>query len=133
MKAVPRAEFEKWYYANKDNQFDFQKELEYYCHLDVDILTEGCLRFREILMKVCFSIAFLSAFCYVSFIKYKLISGTQGRPVRVCHYHRFHLYAYLPQTVPERRNNSHRAQWGVPHGGDAECDRDQMAEVAERK
>ena len=58
MKAESRTEFEKWYYANKDNQFDFQKELEYYCHLDVDILTKGCLRFREILMKVRFSIAY---------------------------------------------------------------------------
>ena len=64
MKAAPCAEFEKWYYANKDNPFDFQKELEYYCHLDVDILTKGCLRFREILMKVCFLIA------------YDVISGT---------------------------------------------------------
>ena len=54
MKEAPRAEFEKWYAANKDKPFDFQKELEYYCHLDVDILTKGCLRFREILMKVCF-------------------------------------------------------------------------------
>ena len=62
MKAGPRAEFEKWYYANKDNPFDFQKELEYYCHLDVDILTKGCLRFRELLMKVCFALLLLSLF-----------------------------------------------------------------------
>ena len=65
MKAEPRAEFEKWYYANKDNPFDFQKELEYYCHLDVDILTKGCLRFREILMKVCLFVC-LFAFCFLS-------------------------------------------------------------------
>ena len=87
MKAEPRAEFEKWYYANKDNQFDFQKELEYYCHLDVDILTKGCLRFREILMKVCllfvcFLSAFLIAYIYVLLIKHNNFRNTRSIPSR---------------------------------------------------
>lgn len=52
MKPNARAEFEDWYSAHQADQFDFQKEIEFYCELDVDILMQGCLKFRALLMKV---------------------------------------------------------------------------------
>ena len=53
MKPAARDAFYKWYNQHKDDYFDFQKELLYYCHLDVDILMKGCMKFRELFMKVC--------------------------------------------------------------------------------
>ena len=45
-----KAEFDAFYEANKDKIFDQKKELEEYCISDVYILTEGCLKFRKIIM-----------------------------------------------------------------------------------
>ena len=39
--------FEKWYESVKDNVFDFQKEIKGYCWSDVELLSEGCLKFSK--------------------------------------------------------------------------------------
>lgn len=52
MKPKSRQEFDAWYQQHQSDEFDFKKELEYYCHLDVDILTQGCLKFRDLLLNV---------------------------------------------------------------------------------
>ena len=52
MKSEARDTFYKWYNQHKDDHFDFQKELEFYCRLDVEILMKGCLIFRETMLKV---------------------------------------------------------------------------------
>ena len=44
-------EFEQFYAENKDNWYNNKRELEEYCLSDVKILEEGCLKFREIVMK----------------------------------------------------------------------------------
>ena len=45
-----KAEFEAFYAAVKDKQFDNKTELRDYCISDVEILTAGCLKFRRIIM-----------------------------------------------------------------------------------
>ena len=55
MKPEARDTFYTWYNEHKDDHFDFQKELEFYCRLDVEILMKGCLIFRETMLKVCCS------------------------------------------------------------------------------
>ena len=45
-----KEEFDKFYSTVSNQQFDNKKELEDYCVSDVDILTEGCLKFRKIIM-----------------------------------------------------------------------------------
>ena len=45
-----KAEFDEFYAANKDKMFNFQQELVDYCISDVNLLMEGCLRFRRIII-----------------------------------------------------------------------------------
>ena len=45
-----KAEFDAFYAINKYNLYHHQNELEKYCESDVNILMEGCLRFRRIIM-----------------------------------------------------------------------------------
>ena len=40
-------EFNEWYSQVKNQVFDFKKEFEEYCWSDVQLLTEGCLKFRK--------------------------------------------------------------------------------------
>ena len=47
-----RTEFDLWYEEHKDDMFDFQKELKSYCWMDVQILKQGCLSFRKLMMQV---------------------------------------------------------------------------------
>ena len=42
-----RTEFLEWYEANRNESFDFQKEMKEYCISDVDILLNACCKFRE--------------------------------------------------------------------------------------
>ena len=44
-------EFENWYEQVKDTEFNFKKEFEEYCWSDVQLLTQGCLKFRQINMQ----------------------------------------------------------------------------------
>ena len=46
-----RKEFEVFYEQNKNSLFDFKNELRTYCESDVLLLTEGCLKFRKIIMQ----------------------------------------------------------------------------------
>ena len=46
-----KLEFEEWYEKVKDVEFNFQKEFEDYCWSDVQLLTQGCLKFRAINMQ----------------------------------------------------------------------------------
>lgn len=48
MSKERRNEFMQWYEINKNNSFDFQKEMEEYCISDVDILQQACCRFRNL-------------------------------------------------------------------------------------
>ena len=47
MKPKPKADFERWYNEQvaRGEQFDLQKELEAYCHSDVELLKKGCEAF----------------------------------------------------------------------------------------
>lgn len=42
--------FNHWYSTQKDECFDFWTELERYCHLDVELLALGCLKFRNFIL-----------------------------------------------------------------------------------
>ena len=44
-----RSEFLDWYELHKNDQFDFQKEMQDYCISDVDILLQACWKFRQLL------------------------------------------------------------------------------------
>ena len=44
-----RNEFLDWYKIHKNDQFDFQKEMQEYCISDVDILLQACWKFRQLL------------------------------------------------------------------------------------
>lgn len=52
-KPEKRAEFLKWYQEQVDNKviYNHRKELEEYCISDVNILREGCIKFRELFLK----------------------------------------------------------------------------------
>ena len=52
MKVEAREEFMEWYDEHKDDIFDFRRELIEYCISDVEILTQSCVKFRELLMSV---------------------------------------------------------------------------------
>ena len=45
-----RAKFDNWY--NKQKNFDYFAELKKYCYLDVKILREACMKFREIMLDI---------------------------------------------------------------------------------
>ena len=47
-----RDEFFNWFNENKSKTFDFKKEFESYCISDVDLLTEGCIRYRLLNMEI---------------------------------------------------------------------------------
>ena len=44
-----RNEFLDWYKIHKNDEFDFQKEMQEYCISDVDILLQACWKFRQLL------------------------------------------------------------------------------------
>ena len=44
-----RNEFLDWYKIHRNDQFDFQKEMQEYCISDVDILLQACWKFRQLL------------------------------------------------------------------------------------
>ena len=50
MKAEAREDFMAWYEIHKDGIFNLKKELVEYCVSDVEILSQACLKFRELLM-----------------------------------------------------------------------------------
>ena len=52
MSKEKRTEFLKWYEENKNQPFDFQKEMKEYCISDVDILLNACCKFRELVQRV---------------------------------------------------------------------------------
>lgn len=45
-----KLEFDNWYSTVQNNHFNFKKEIEDYCWSDVQLLTEGCLAFRSIVI-----------------------------------------------------------------------------------
>jgi hypothetical protein len=51
MSPKEREKFMTWYETVRHGTFDFHKEMESYCDNDVVILREGCLRFREEVIK----------------------------------------------------------------------------------
>lgn len=53
MKEKDRETFLKWYEIHKYDQFDMQRDLVEYCISDVDILTNACLKFREMFLREC--------------------------------------------------------------------------------
>lgn len=52
MNSSEREVFLKWYDEKiKENyEFDFQREIEFYCRLDVEILAKACLKFRKLFL-----------------------------------------------------------------------------------
>ena len=52
MQAKDREVFIQWYEEKKNDVFDFQKELIQYCRADVSLLRQGCLKFRDHIMKI---------------------------------------------------------------------------------
>ncbi|XP_061764740.1 uncharacterized protein LOC133557872 isoform X1 [Nerophis ophidion] len=46
MTPVERTKFETWYQNEKSEVFDFQKQAVHYCKNDVNVLREGCIKFR---------------------------------------------------------------------------------------
>ena len=52
MNSEKKEEFENWYKQNETKVFNQKKELLAYCISDVDLLTEGCLEFRKIIIKL---------------------------------------------------------------------------------
>ncbi|XP_077198782.1 uncharacterized protein LOC143839922 isoform X2 [Paroedura picta] len=52
MMTHDRDAFLKWYGENKSMTFDFQKELAFYCKLDVHILEQACTLYREEIMNM---------------------------------------------------------------------------------
>ena len=48
MSKERREEFFEWYGINYDKEFNFQKEMKEYCISDVDILLNGCWKFRTL-------------------------------------------------------------------------------------
>ena len=55
MNTKERQEFLAWYnqLTNEDFVFDFEQEIGEYCHNDVDILRQCCLKFKELIEKSC--------------------------------------------------------------------------------
>ena len=51
MSKERREEFLIWYDENKNNQFNFQKEMLDYCISDVDILLKACCKFRNLMLE----------------------------------------------------------------------------------
>nr|pir hypothetical protein Y105C5A.m - Caenorhabditis elegans [Caenorhabditis elegans] len=47
MKPESREKFEQWYNENYDKPFDFDEEIQKYCQMDVQILTESMIKFTE--------------------------------------------------------------------------------------
>lgn len=94
MKTHARIEFDEWYDAHEHDKFDFQKEIEFYCELDVDILMRGCLKFREILLNV-------GLLVFNFFVLCPYISGPQRRSVHVCCNYSQYVYADLSTSISE--------------------------------
>ena len=45
-----KLEFDQWYQSVKHLEFNFKKEFHDYCNSDVQLLTQGCLAFRKIIL-----------------------------------------------------------------------------------
>ena len=52
MAKKEREKFFEWYKTTKDQTFNFKEEMYKYCKSDVDILRRGCLKLRELFMKI---------------------------------------------------------------------------------
>ena len=52
MNKKSKEALEKWYDTIKDKKFNFQKEIFYYCLLDVLILAKGCSIYRKIFLEI---------------------------------------------------------------------------------
>lgn len=52
MMAGERSDFLKWYDIHKDDTFIFRSEMHAYCESDVDILLQGAMAFRSLVMKI---------------------------------------------------------------------------------
>lgn len=61
MKVEDRNIFLNWYEEHKNNTFNFETELVEYCRSDVEILTQACLKFREIMIQECKVCPFVEA------------------------------------------------------------------------
>ena len=44
--------FDEWYLTMENKTFNFKKEMDRYCNSDVDILRNGCLKYRDILLNI---------------------------------------------------------------------------------
>ena len=47
-----RSNFLEWHRQQEGKLFNFQKEMLHYCRSDVNLLREGCLRFRKLMMEI---------------------------------------------------------------------------------
>lgn len=52
MSVDGKAAFDEWYEEHRNDPFNFQDELLRYCISDVDILLEGCLKFRAMFKEI---------------------------------------------------------------------------------
>ena len=48
MSVAKRSEFDQWYSQQVNVDYDFQNELLEYCKSDVELLKQGCLKFKEV-------------------------------------------------------------------------------------
>lgn len=53
MSTKDREAFLKWYAENKNHNFNLKYEIEAYCVNDVEILTQACLKFRNMMLSEC--------------------------------------------------------------------------------
>jgi len=47
-----RKAFYEWYNTLEGQTFHFREELESYCHMDVEVLRQACLKFRDIMIEI---------------------------------------------------------------------------------
>ena len=47
-----KKQFDEWYIKNIDKTFNFKEEMYKYCKSDVDILRQGCIKLRELFLRV---------------------------------------------------------------------------------
>ena len=52
MAVKEREEFETWYEAHKDDEFDLEKVKDLYCERDVEVL--AMLKYREVAVQKCY-------------------------------------------------------------------------------
>ena len=54
MSVKERTDFEAWYEAHRDDEFDLEKVEELYCERDVEVLTLAMLKYREVAVQKCY-------------------------------------------------------------------------------